>query len=57
MGLRAKFNLAILVAFLVGFSGAAVLLHLFVQNARTQVLENVRIMMSAADAVRHFADI
>ena len=57
MGLRAKFNLAILAAFLVGFSGAAVLLQrLFVQNARAQVLENARIMMSAADAIRHFTD-
>jgi HAMP domain-containing protein len=58
MGLRAKFNLAILAAFLVGFSGAAILLQrLFVENARTQVLENARIMMSAADAIRHFADV
>ncbi|MBW4024258.1 MAG: DUF3365 domain-containing protein [Proteobacteria bacterium] len=57
MGLRAKFNLAILAAFLVGFSGAAVLLqHLFVDNARAQVLENARIMMSAANAIRHFTD-
>lgn len=58
MGLRAKFNLAILAAFLVGFSGAAVLLQrLFVDNARAQVLENARIMMSAADAIRHFTDV
>jgi hypothetical protein len=58
MGLRAKFNLAIVAAFLVGFSGAAILLQrLFVENARTQVLENARIMMSAADAIRHFADV
>ena len=58
MGLRAKFNLAILAAFLVGFSGAAAVLHhLFVENARAQVLENARIMMSAADAIRHFTDV
>ena len=58
MGLRTKFNLAIVAAFLVGFSGAAVLLQrLFVENARAQVLENARIMMSAADAIRHFTDV
>lgn len=57
MGLRTKFNLAVLAAFLIGFAGAAVLLQrVFVENAREQVLQNARIMMSAADAVRHYTD-
>ena len=57
MGLRTKFNLAILAAFMVGFAGAAVLLqNLFVENARRQVIENARIMMSSADAIRSFTD-
>ena len=55
MGLRAKFNLAVLAAFLVGFALAGIVLQsLFVQNAREEVLQNARIMMSAADAVRRF---
>jgi protein-histidine pros-kinase len=55
MGLRAKFNLAVLVAFLVGFGAAALILQrTFVANARDEVLQNARIMMSAANAVRHF---
>jgi HAMP domain-containing protein len=57
MRLRAKFNLAVLAAFLIGFAGAGVFLQrLFVDNARQQVLQNARIMMSAADAVSHFTD-
>ncbi len=57
MGLRTKFNLAIVAAFLIGFAGAGVFLQrLFVENAREQVLQNARIMMSAADAVSHFTD-
>lgn len=57
MGLRAKFNLAILAAFLIGFAVTAVVLQpLFVEHARQQVLQNARIMMSAADAVRHYTD-
>lgn len=57
MGLRAKFNLAIVTAFLIGFVGAGVFLQrLFVDGARQQVLQNARIMMSAADAVSHFVD-
>jgi protein-histidine pros-kinase len=55
MGLRAKFNLAVLVAFLVGFGAAALILQqTFIANARDEVLQNARIMMSAANAVRHF---
>jgi len=57
MGLRAKFNLALLIAFVIGFGGSGVLLQrLFIENAREQVLQNARIMMSSADAVRHFTD-
>lgn len=57
MGLRAKFNLALLIAFAIGFGGSAVLLqHLFIENAREQVLQDARIMMSSANAVRHFTD-
>jgi HAMP domain-containing protein len=55
MGLRAKFNLSILVAFLVGFAIAAVALHhVFIDNARDQVLQNARIMMTAANAIRKY---
>lgn len=57
MGLRAKFNLAVLAAFVIGFAVAAVgLQRLFDQQARMQVLENARIMMSAANAVRQYTD-
>jgi protein-histidine pros-kinase len=55
MGLRAKFNLAVLVAFIVGFAAAGFILQrMFVDNARDVVLQNARIMMSAANAMRHF---
>jgi|HubBroStandDraft_1064217.scaffolds.fasta_scaffold02375_4 HAMP domain-containing protein len=55
MKLRAKFNLAIFAAFIVGFIGAGVFLqHLFVEDAREQVLQNARIMMSAANAIRNY---
>jgi HAMP domain-containing protein len=55
MGLRAKFNLAILVAFFVGFGIAAVVLHsVFIDEARDQVMENARIMMTAANAIRKY---
>ena len=57
MGLRTKFNLAVLVAFLIGFAGSGYLLQrLFIENARQQVLQNARIMMTSADAIRHFTD-
>lgn len=57
MGLRTKFNLAVLVAFAIGFALAAFWLQrLFVDNARQEVLQNARIMMSAADAVRQYTD-
>ncbi len=55
MGLRTKFNLAILVAFLIGAAGAYVVLERqFVANAREEVLQNARIMLSAANAVRGY---
>ena len=57
MGLRAKFSLAVFAAFLIGVAIAAVVLQfVFVADARLQVVQNVRIMMSAADAVRHYMD-
>jgi len=55
MGLRAKFNIAILVAFIIGFGGAAIGLHgVFIADARDQVLQNARIMMTAANAIRKY---
>ncbi|MEI9985709.1 MAG: hypothetical protein WDN69_22525 [Aliidongia sp.] len=55
MKLRAKFNLAIFAAFIIGFVGAGFFLHdLFVEDARSQVLQNARIMMSAANAIRDY---
>ena len=55
MKLRAKFNLAIVAAFAIGFVGAGVVLKtLFVEDARSQVLQNARIMMSAANAIRDY---
>jgi protein-histidine pros-kinase len=55
MGLRAKFNLVILAAFAVGFLIAAIVLNrVFVNSARDQVLQNARIMMSAANAIRNY---
>jgi HAMP domain-containing protein len=55
MGLRAKFNLVILAAFAVGFLAAAIVLYgVFVDDARGQVLQNARIMMTAASAVRKY---
>jgi HAMP domain-containing protein len=55
MGLRAKFNLVILVAFAIGFAAAAVVLHrVFIDQAREQVMQNARIMMTAANAIRTY---
>ena len=55
MGLRAKFNLSVLVAFLIGFGIAAAVLHgVFIDDARDQVLQNARIMMTAANAIRKY---
>lgn len=55
LGLRAKFNLTMLVAFAVAFAVAAVLLHrILIDNARQEVLTNARIMMTAANAIRTY---
>jgi hypothetical protein len=55
MGLRAKFNLVILAAFAVGFLVAAIVLNRVVNdNARDQILQNARIMMTAANAIRSY---
>jgi HAMP domain-containing protein len=55
MGLRAKFNVAILVAFALGFAIAAVVLRsVFIDAARAQVMENARVMMTAANAIRKY---
>jgi protein-histidine pros-kinase len=57
MGLRSKFNLALGIAFIIGFVGTgAVLQRLFVANARDQVLQEARIMMSFADGVSQFTN-
>jgi HAMP domain-containing protein len=55
MGLRAKFNLAILAAFIIGLAIAALVLQrVFISNARDQALENARVMMTAANAIRKY---
>lgn len=55
MGLRAKFNLMTLVAFCVGFLVAAIILDLVAaKTARHEVLQNARIMMTAANGVRGY---
>ena len=55
MGLRAKFNIAILVAFFIGFGIAALVLHeVFIDQARDEVMQNARIMMTAANAIRDY---
>lgn len=55
MGLRTKFNIAILVAFFVGFAIAGLVLHdVFINQARDQVMQNARIMITAANAIRNY---
>ena len=55
LGLRIKFNLAILAAFAVGFLIAAVGLRgTFIDSAREQVLQNARIMITTANAIRKY---
>ncbi|PPQ33371.1 signal protein [Rhodopila globiformis] len=57
MGLRTKFNVAIVAAFLIGFAAAGFFLrNLFIEDARQQVLQEAGIMMSAANAIRKFTD-
>ncbi len=55
MGLKTKINLALLAACLVGLAiGTVVLRQVFVDNVRGQVLQNARIMMTEADAIRRY---
>ncbi len=55
MGLKAKFNLVMLAAFLVGLALAAVLAYRIVQdNARREVLQDAALMMAEASAIRTY---
>jgi HAMP domain-containing protein len=55
MGLKAKFNLVMLVAFLVGLALAAAMSWRIVQdNARREVLQEAAIMMAQASAIRDY---
>jgi protein-histidine pros-kinase len=55
MGLKAKFNLVMLLAFLVGLSLAAALAYQIVQdNARREVLQDAALMMEQASAIRTY---
>lgn len=55
MGLKAKFNLVMLVAFLVGLALAMALSWRIVhENARREVVQEARIMMAEASAVRAY---
>ena len=55
MGLRLKFNLVLLLVFLVGIGVAGGISHeLLYRNARAQVLAEARLLMEAALAVRGY---
>lgn len=55
MGLKAKFNLAMLAAFVCGLGLAAALSYTVVQqDARDEVLQNARLMMTEALAIRDY---
>src|ERR1051326_8798372 len=55
VGLRTKFNLVILAAFVVGFAFAAFVGNrTFVASAREEVLQQARVIMTAANAVRDY---
>lgn len=57
MGLRAKFNIVMLVAFLIGLGLAGVLSYRLVQNnARQEVLQEAAIMMGQASAISNYTD-
>jgi hypothetical protein len=57
MGLRAKFNLVMLVAFLVGLGLAAVLSDRLLQgDAREAVLQEAAVMMGQASAISQYTD-
>jgi protein-histidine pros-kinase len=55
MGLKAKFNLVMLLAFAVGLSlAAAVLWKILHENAEREVLQEAGVITAAADAVRNY---
>ncbi|UPY37355.1 DUF3365 domain-containing protein [Sediminicoccus sp. KRV36] len=55
MGIRTKFNLGLLLVFAIGFAAAWLFLdRQFATSARIQAVENARIMLSAANAVRDY---
>jgi HAMP domain-containing protein len=55
MGLRAKFNLVVFAAVAVAFViGAVIFNSFFINKARDQVLQNARIMMTEANAIRRY---
>jgi|SRR5271166_5984910 len=55
MNLRVKFNLVVFATFAVCFLAVALLLYqVFVGYARDQVLQNARIMMTSANAIREY---
>jgi HAMP domain-containing protein len=55
MGLRMKFNLVLLLAFVIGLALAAYLTdRILKQNAREEVLQNARIMMESAMGARAY---
>jgi HAMP domain-containing protein len=57
MGLKAKFNIVMLAAFLVGLGLAAAFSYSLVeQDARQQVLQEARLMIEQASAVRDYTD-
>ena len=57
MGLKAKFNLVMLAAFVVGLALAAVLSWRIVnQNARREVVQQAAVMMAMASAIRDYTD-
>src|SRR6185312_3839440 len=57
MGLKAKFNIVMLAAFLVGFGLAAAYSYSMIHNgARRQVLQEARLMIESAAAIRGYTD-
>jgi HAMP domain-containing protein len=57
MGLKAKFNLVMLIAFLIGLGLAGVLSYRLVRdNARGEVLQEAAIMMGQATAISSYTD-
>ena len=57
MGLRAKFNVVMLVAFLIGLGLAGALSYRLVQdNAQSEVLQEAAIMMGQASAISGYTD-